>query len=218
MKFIKAKYMQNKTVRYQAETGELIDYVGGTWAWRNNNPGNIVKSPFADRHGAIGHAGGFAVFPDLEIGKEAQISLLKIKKYQEMAIWEVIKNYAPASDGNDPKNYTKLVKQFTGLDPNKKLKELDDSEFSQVIKAIIRVEGFKEGEIKPIKMKKIIDTKEEKGVLVSYKIEEYDWVDKKTAVYLAKKGIIDAVVVNGENGEFLRSKPDDTTSNNLKKK
>lgn len=38
---------------------------GGTKAWRNNNPGNMIYSAkgFAIRHGAIGKAGGMAVFP-----------------------------------------------------------------------------------------------------------------------------------------------------------
>ncbi len=217
MNFIKAKYLGDRTVRYEAKNGDFVDYIGGTWAWRNNNPGNIIKSTFANKHGAIGDAGGFAIFPDYEVGENAQRALLKIKKYQEKKIWELIKTYAPESDGNDPKHYTKLVKQFTELDPERKLETLNTEEFDKVIHAIIRVEGYKEGKINPIRMKKIIDIREEKGVIASYLIEEYGWTNKSKAIDFAKRKIIDAVLVDGKNGKFLRSRPDETTSNNLKK-
>lgn len=216
MKFIKAKYLGNKTVRYEVDSGEYVDYVGGTWAWRNNNPGNIIKGSFANKHGAIGDAGGFAVFSSYEVGENAQRSLLKIKKYQESKIWELIKAYAPKSDGNDPDHYTKLVKDFTGLDPDRLLKSLSDEEFEKVIKAIIRVEGYKKGDVKPVKLKKVLDTKSEKGVIVSYLVEEYGWISKSKAIEFAEKEIIDAVIVQGENGKHLRSRPDESTSNNFK--
>lgn len=217
MKFVKAKYMGNKTVRYETENGELIDYKGGTWTWRNNNPDNIIKSPFANSEGSIGDAGGFAVFPSYEIGENALRVLLKTKKYQERDLGELVKAYAPKEDGNDPDNYKKLVKQFTGLDSDKKLKELNSEELEKVIKAIIRVEGNVVGEIIPLKLKKIIQVSEEKGAIISYLIEEYGWVDRAKAVIFAREGVIDAVIVEGKNGEFLRSRPDETTTNNLKK-
>jgi hypothetical protein len=177
MKFVKAKYMGNKTVRYETENGEL-----------------------------------FAVFPSYEIGENALRVLLKTKKYQERDLGELVKAYAPKEDGNDPDNYKKLVKQFTGLDSDKKLKELNSEELEKVIKAIIRVEGNVVGEIIPLKLKKIIQVSEEKGAIISYLIEEYGWVDRAKAVIFAREGVIDAVIVEGKNGEFLRSRPDETTS------
>jgi hypothetical protein len=209
--------MGNKTVRYEAESGQLIDYIGGTWAWRNNNPGNLKQGPFSMKNGAIGEAGGFAVFPDYDVGKKALHRLLKIKKYQEQNLSEIFKHYAPKADGNDPENYKKLVTQFTGLSPDKKLSELTDKEFEKVVNAIIRVEGYKEGTIIKINLRKIIDVKEVKGVIVSYLIEEYGWVDKARAIDFANNGIVDAVVVDGKNGRHLRTKPDNTTTNNLSK-
>lgn len=217
MKFVEAKDMKNRRVRYKSDSGELVDYIGGTWAWRNNNPGNLIKGKFSDRHGAIGDAGNFAVFPDYETGKRALRSLLKISKYQNQYLGEIFKHYAPKKDGNDPENYKKLVTQFTGLSADRKLSEFNDEELEKVMSAIIRVEGFKEGEVKKVDLKKIINVREEDGVIVAYLIEEYGWVSKDQAVLFAKKGIIDAVLVEGKNGLHLRSRPDDTVLNNLSK-
>jgi hypothetical protein len=55
------------TVQYFDKDGNMVIRSGGTKAWRNNNPGNMVYHPrgFAPRHGAIGSADGMAVFPDV---------------------------------------------------------------------------------------------------------------------------------------------------------
>lgn len=47
----------------------------GSRSHRNNNPGNIKFGEFALKHGAIGNDGKFAVFPTLEVGKNAQRAL-----------------------------------------------------------------------------------------------------------------------------------------------
>jgi hypothetical protein len=46
---------------------------------RNNNPGNIEYGEFAKKHGATGSDGRFAIFPSMEAGKAAQMSLLEGK-------------------------------------------------------------------------------------------------------------------------------------------
>jgi hypothetical protein len=58
------------TVQYFDKDGNMVIRSGGTKAWRNNNPGNMVYHPrgFAPRHGAIGSADGMAVFPDEQTG------------------------------------------------------------------------------------------------------------------------------------------------------
>lgn len=217
MNFIKATFIGNQTVRYEAESGELIDYIKRTWTWRNNNPGNIIKNPFAKRHGSIGNAGGFAVFSSVEDGEKALISLLKTNKYQNKTIALLIEDYAPDIQ-NDTENYKKLVKKFTGLDPDTKVGALKDDEFDNLIAAIKRVEGHQEGKIVPVIKRAILKTKEEKGTIISYLIEDYGWVDKKKAIEFAKKEIIDATIVKGKNGQFLKSRPDQTTTNNLDNK
>ena len=216
MKFVEARFIGKQTVRYKTDNGELVDYIGGTWAWRNNNPGNIIKSTFAIKNGAIGSAGGFAVFPDYKTGAQAQVQLLKLNKYQQRKIWEIIQIYAPSSDGNDPQNYTNLVKKFTGIDPDKRLKDLNEIDFNKVIQAIIKVEGFKVGQIIVLRMKKILNVKIENEIIVAYEVEEYGWLDKKQALEFTKMGLIDAVIVTTDKNIYLRSRPDETKTNNLK--
>jgi len=73
MPYIKAEAYgeDSAAVVYIADDGKRLTRYGGSRAWRNNNPGNIRHTEFARRHGAIGSAGGFALFPDYLIGRNA---------------------------------------------------------------------------------------------------------------------------------------------------
>ncbi len=79
MPYIKARPSANNSanVIYISSDGSLTVWYSGSRAWRNNNPGNIRYTPFAKRHGAIGKAGGFAVFPDYNTGRAALSALLR---------------------------------------------------------------------------------------------------------------------------------------------
>jgi hypothetical protein len=85
MNFMKAQEgppnygLKSYTVQYFDEEGNMTIRSGETKAWRNSNPGNMVYSQrgFAVRHGAIGKAGGMAVFSTEEAGRKALIELLK---------------------------------------------------------------------------------------------------------------------------------------------
>ncbi|MCP5467822.1 MAG: hypothetical protein H7A32_00960 [Deltaproteobacteria bacterium] len=120
---------------------------GGTRAWRNNNPGNIRNGKFADNHGAIGEAGGFAVFPDEVTGESALVSLLKTTTYQNLSIDEAVARYAPPSE-NDTQNYKNFLKDATGLAGTTQLNTLSDDQLRDVVKGIRRIEGWKIGDIK----------------------------------------------------------------------
>lgn len=75
-RFVKAEQGLKHAVIYQDESGQIIRYSGGTWSWRNNNPGNL-RCKIRGRHvGQIGVAGKFAVFPDYETGLSALKSCL----------------------------------------------------------------------------------------------------------------------------------------------
>ena len=89
-----------KDVIFVAVDGQEYKHVGGTRAWRNNNPGNIRMSDFSKRMGAIGSAGGFAVFPDEQTGATAVKQLLKTKNYANKTIAGAISRYAPPSENN----------------------------------------------------------------------------------------------------------------------
>jgi hypothetical protein len=72
--------------------------VRGDRATRNNNPGNIRASAYANSAGAIGQDGGiaarnghFAVFPNRETGLAAQAGLLfGSKSYRNLTLRQAI--------------------------------------------------------------------------------------------------------------------------------
>jgi len=142
--FTRAK-ASSKDVIYTKPNGEKVKRSGGTRAWRNNNPGNMINSDFARKHGAIGTAGGFAVFPDEATGMKAVKTLLRSSSYINLSIREAIHKWAPAADNNDPKKYTNMVQKYTGLAPDKKIKSLNDNELEKVANAIRKVEGWNTG-------------------------------------------------------------------------
>lgn len=41
--YVKAEEISRNRVRYTNSSGKTFIYSKGTWAWRNNNPGNIRK-------------------------------------------------------------------------------------------------------------------------------------------------------------------------------
>jgi hypothetical protein len=97
MPYIKAEAYgeDSAAVVYIADDGKRLTRYGGSRAWRNNNPGNIRHTEFARRHGAIGSAGGFALFPDYLIGRNAISIMLKNEKYFDLSISATISRYAP---------------------------------------------------------------------------------------------------------------------------
>ncbi len=119
---------------------------GGSRAWRNNNPGNIRGGEFAQAHGAMGEAGGFAVFPDYATGREALKSLLRTQNYQSLTINEAIRRYAPPNE-NDTGRYQQLIEQFTGLPGNTPMNTLTEEQLEKVADAIERIEGWREGTV-----------------------------------------------------------------------
>lgn len=57
---------KNHSVIYTDNSGRRFRFTGGTWTWRNHNPGNLrlgSKKSVVRRFQWIGTAGGFAVFP-----------------------------------------------------------------------------------------------------------------------------------------------------------
>ncbi len=144
--FVRAEEGPNRTVRYFDEQGRVTIYSGGTRAWRNNNPGNIRAGEFANRHGAIGMAGGFAVFPDYATGRAAVTALLQTRTYQRLTIAEAIARYAPPTE-NDTAAYQDRVRRMTGLDPSRRLNDLSEEELSSIADAIEQVEGYRAGTI-----------------------------------------------------------------------
>ncbi|MBI5492903.1 MAG: hypothetical protein HY893_08230 [Deltaproteobacteria bacterium] len=139
MPYKKAKSgMKGMTVIYSGDSNVVVKK-NGTLAWRNNNPGNIIFSPFAKSQGAIGENKGFAVFPNTETGRNAQTALLKTKDFQGRTIAKAIEKYAPP-ESNPTESYIKYVTKQTGMSRDKKLSDMTPQDFDNFSKAIRRYE------------------------------------------------------------------------------
>jgi len=129
------------------ETGEKEIRKGGTISWRNNNPGNMRMSEFSKAQGAIGEAGGFAVFPSQEAGEKAREKLLfEAKAYKDKTIAEAMHRYAPPSE-NDTQDYINSLVAATGANPNTPLATLTPDQRQKMLDAMKKKEGWKEGTI-----------------------------------------------------------------------
>lgn len=135
---------QKYDVVYTRADGNQFRRSGGTRAWRNNNPGCLRYSVFTASLGAIGEAGGFAVFPDEETGMKAISALLTSDKYRNLTISQAISKYAPPHE-NDTAEYNASLHRMTGLPITKKLSDLNDEQIMHVVKAIRIVEGWRPG-------------------------------------------------------------------------
>lgn len=133
-----------KDVIYTMPNGDKIKYTGGTRAWRNSNPGNIRYSKFAKNVGAIGQAGGFAVFPNEQVGMYAIEALLRTDSYNKLTVAGAITRYAPPVE-NDTAAYHRNIEKLTGLSINKRMADLTSSELTSVAQAIRKIEGWKVG-------------------------------------------------------------------------
>lgn len=136
----------SRDVIYTNDDGSQYRRTGGTRAWRNMNPGNIRYSDFARRAGAIGEAGGFAVFPDEETGMRAIGQLLRSDSYNRLTIAGAISRYAPPIE-NDTSAYHRRIQELTGLSINRRITELNDTELARVANAIKQIEGWTSGRV-----------------------------------------------------------------------
>lgn len=101
-RFIKAVPGKLHSIIYTDIDGRHYRFFGGTWAWRNHNPGNIYAGPISTRHHRIGIVGPFAIFPDNKSGHAALLDVL-ITTYGDKTIHQMIYKYAPPKD-NPTKN------------------------------------------------------------------------------------------------------------------
>jgi len=135
---------EGKSVIVIMSNGDEIHRRGGTRAWRNNNPGNIVYGQFARENGAIGKGGRFAVFPDEETGRMAVANLLRSPRYNNLTISAAINRYAPPHENNTTR-YKRQLSEITGLSIHTKLRDLSDKQIMAVVDAITEIEGWRAG-------------------------------------------------------------------------
>ncbi len=147
---------RNYDVVYTTANGQEIIRKGGTRAWRNNNPGCIRTSQFTRDNGAIGNAGGFAVFPDEQTGMIAIEKLLMTDAYKNQTIARAMYSYAPPFENNTAA-YNRYLRKLTGLPIETRIADLNQDQLKKLALAIKQVEGWRVGtEIQDTINKKIV--------------------------------------------------------------
>lgn len=131
-------------VIYTHSDGMKLKRTGGTRAWRNKNPGNIRYSKFAQNAGAIGTAGGFAVFPDEDTGISAITALLRSDTYRNLTVGDAIRRYAPPHE-NDTRAYQRYLERLTGVKIDTRINDLNPAELARIAAAIKTIEGWTPG-------------------------------------------------------------------------
>lgn len=218
-RYVKARPGPRNSVIYTDADGKEWVFSGGDRVWRNNNPGNLVPGKVSKRNGAIGSAGGFAVFPDYEAGHKALLDCLKTT-FGNSDIKALLRNYAPPHQ-NDTAQYERFLRSRTGMNDNRKVRDFTPAQFEALWKAIEDMEGKRsnKGNVKPLTPRRRITRvrKNKKRTIVAYFIEGLGWVSKDEGIALAQSGKIDAVVATSRKGNlFLKARPDRSESNNLK--
>lgn len=112
-----------------------------TRAVRNNNPGNLIASPWTQKQ--CGYEGmddkRFAVFKTFADGFCALARLMECSSYRGLTIPQAIARYAPIVE-NDTQEYIEIVLQKTGIDRAKKIMDFTAGEFARFLGAICDVE------------------------------------------------------------------------------
>lgn len=213
---IRAVEGRNRTVIYIFSDGRRLVRSGGTWQWRNNNPEAMKRGPRSRRLGAIGGAGGFAVFPDYKTGRDANRALL-LSVYPGTTLYNLPTRYSPATDGNDVKRYRQLLHEFTGFDMKRTIRDLDAKEIETLLNAIQRIEGFEPGkEVELGSPKPILDVKrDKKNRPVRYLNEDLGWLSPTETMKGILEGAIDGVVAHRAGKSYVKTRPDGSFPNNI---
>jgi len=208
-KYVKASPGPDYSVIYQDDQGKRFLFSGGTWAWRNHNPGNLRPGQISRKYGQIGisidqHKRLLAIFPDTEHGLAALQDLLITRKYQEKSIDEAIATYAPPNE-NNTQHYQEMVRKKLALPGSVKLKNLNSSQFSKLLGIIQEIEGYHLGKIEIIQNVEAI-SESQSGSIEGYFCPPLGWLSKEKAVNLAMQKKINATVCRPQKGlPYLRS-------------
>ena len=197
MGFIKAEPGVKHSVIYTNELGESFRYFGGTWAWRNNNPGNLRPGEISKGHDQIGVVFNFAVFPDRESGHLALLDVLK-KTYGSATIDQMMDHFAPPSENNTAR-YKKYLHEVTGVKDDRAISAFSEVEFEKLWQGIESIEGYKEGNIAPIH--KITKVRQDKsGCISDYYLNSTGWIIKESCIALAKQNQVELEVCTSRLG------------------
>jgi RHS repeat-associated protein len=124
--------------------------VGGDRSWRNNNPGNMTYSPLAKKLGAIGQdSGGFAIFPSMEAGQEAQDAQWQRPKYQDLSLEDAVKEWTKGDPPAVQAAYLAALEAAAGVPPGTKIRDLTPAQRQKMEDAQTQQEGNKTGTVVP---------------------------------------------------------------------
>jgi hypothetical protein len=154
--FTKATYdRENKTVHYFDEDGNETLYVGGSFAWRTNNPGNLTKPGSYVMPDAIGYAQRtsnsrslFVIFSDAAAGHRAHLNVVR-RIYGNSTVAGMIAKYAPPTE-NDTQAYIDHVTSAANVSPTDVVSTLSNDKLDAVSAAMEKQEGFVPGVIKQL--------------------------------------------------------------------
>lgn len=202
--FINAVGGMKHSVIYTDIDGRHFRFSGGTWAWRNHNPGNIWAGSISKKHNQIGKIHGFAIFSDDKSGHEALVDAL-ITTYGDSSIHEMIYSYAPPKD-NPTKKYEKFLQKKTGVDDDTPIKEFTNIQFENLWKAIQEMEGYKTGKI--IEVYRISHVQILGKNRYRYCLKKNEWISESECIDLALKGKVELeVCLSKLSIKFLRTPP-----------
>lgn len=143
------------SVTYLFPNGDKAVLNGGTSAWRNNNPGNIMcdhKGDVKKHLGAIAcDSMRRAIFPDYETGDRGMARMLRHwPRYRAASIEDAIKGYA-TKEVNPAGAYIRFVESKSGLSRDKRINGMTDEEFERFRSAMKQFERSTPGLIQKTK-------------------------------------------------------------------
>lgn len=137
-----------RTINYRQKDGSYDKRIGGSKAWRTNNPGNMKYGPFSKSNGAIGtytdEMGTFSVFPDEKTGLRAHDILLKEDRFQNKTLNKAIEKYAP-KEQNNTEAYQRFVARGLGVSGNTIIRTLPPDKFEKLKILIRKMEHWEAG-------------------------------------------------------------------------
>lgn len=131
---------------YTNPDGTTSTLTGGSQAWRNNNPGNLVYNANTQALGAIGQNNGFAVFPDAATGTSALSAILATPTYQALSVNGAIARYAPSFQNNTAA-YQAFITGTLGVSGTTTLRSLSPTQMQALQGGIQRQEGYTPGTV-----------------------------------------------------------------------
>ena len=203
-RYVKAELGLHHSVIYSEDSGRHFRFSGGTWAWRNHNPGNLFPASVSARHNQIGSTGRFTIFPDYENSHLALLDCLQTT-YKNASIDDMVESYAPSKDSNNVKVYKKFLHEQTGVLDDKKICDFTQDQFDKLWRAIEQIEGYIEGVITEVFQ--ITQVHKDKYGMCEFNLITKGWVSKEECIQLAKQGQLDVVIcISAMGHSYLRAR------------